>query len=64
MAIDLSKILSKYRKGWLALSPDNRKLLAVGSTLKEVLEKARKRGIDNPSVLKAGPFERLFTGTS
>lgn len=60
--IDLSKILSKYKKGWIALSPNNKDLLAVGSTLENVLEKARKKGMNNPTLLKLGPFRDLFTG--
>lgn len=60
--IDLSKILSKYKKGWLALSPDNRKLIAKGKTLKEVLKGAKEKGIENPSVLKAVPIKHLFAG--
>lgn len=55
MIIDLSKILSKYKKGWLALTPNNKKLVATGATLEEVLIKAKKKGIDNPSVLKSAP---------
>lgn len=60
--IDLSKILSKYKKGWLALSPDNRKLIATGKTLGEALEKARKKGVENPGLLKATPVPHLFVG--
>lgn len=62
MAIDLSKILSKYKKGWLALTPNNKNLVAVGATLEEVLAKARKKGVDNPSVLKAASVKNYFTG--
>lgn len=62
MAIDLSKILSKYKKGWLALSPDNRKFVAAGVTLEEVLAKAKKKGVNNPSVLKAAPLKHYFVG--
>ena len=60
--IDLSKILSKHKRGWLALSPDNRKLIAIGKTLKEALERARKKGVANPGLLKAAPVDRLFIG--
>lgn len=60
--VDLSKILTKYKRGWLALSPDNRSLIARGKTLKEVLQKAKKKGIENPSVLKAAPVNNLFVG--
>jgi len=59
---DLSKILKKYKIGWLALSPDNEKFVAQGKTLKEVLVKARKKGVDQPSVLKASPIDNYFIG--
>ena len=62
MVIDLSKILSKYKKGWLALTPNNKKLVAVGTTLKDVLAKARKKGVENPTVFKAAPMRNYFSG--
>lgn len=62
VVIDLTKILEKHQKGWLALSPDNKKLIATGSSLKEVLEKAAKTGVTNPSVLKTIPRNKLFIG--
>ena len=60
--IDLSKILSKYKKGWVALSPNNRRLIAAGKTLDEVLKKAKGKGIENPSVVKVAPVSNLFVG--
>lgn len=62
MVIDLSKILSKYKKGWLALTPNNRKLVAAGVSLKDVLAKAKKKGVDNPTVFKASPIGNYFSG--
>lgn len=60
--IDLSKILSEYKKGWLALTADNRDLVATGKTLEEVLRRAKRKGVENPSILKAAPVDRLFIG--
>ena len=60
--VDLSKILAKYKKGWLALSADNKSLIATGKTLEEVLKKAREKGVGNPSVLKTTPVNNLFVG--
>lgn len=62
MAIDLSKILSKYKKGWLALTPNNKRLVAAGATLEEVLTKARRKGVNNPTVFKSAPIENYFIG--
>lgn len=62
--INLSKILSKYKKGWIALTPNNKDLLAIGSSLESVLQKAKKKGINNPSLLKIGPLKYLFSGAN
>jgi predicted RNase H-like HicB family nuclease len=60
--IDLSKILSKHQSGWLALSPDNKKLISTGKTLQEALEKSIDKGVENPSLLKAAPQDKLYVG--
>lgn len=62
MVIDISKILYKYKKGWLALTPNNKKLVAAGATLEEVLKKAKKKGVDNPTVFKSAPVKNYFIG--
>lgn len=62
MGINLTKILLKYKKGWLALSSDNKRLVASGPTLDNVLRKARAKGVNNPSLLKAAPWRNLFVG--
>lgn len=60
--VNLSKILAKNKKGWLAFTPNNWQFIAKGKTLKEVLRKAREKGTDNPSVLKAAPVKNLLVG--
>lgn len=60
--VDLSKILVKNKKGWLAFTPNKWRFVAKGKTLKEVLEKAKGKGIKNPSVLKAAPVKNLLVG--
>ena len=62
MSVDLRKILKKHKSGWLALTPDNKKELASGTTLKEVLSKAKSKGIDNPSVFKVPNLETHYIG--
>lgn len=59
---DFSKILSKYKKGWIALTSDNKKVVATGTTLKSVLEKSAKNGVKEPSIIKAAPIDNLFIG--
>lgn len=60
--VNLSKVLAKYKKGWLAFSPSNWHLVATGKNLKEVLKRAQEKGIKNPSVLKAAPVKNLLVG--
>lgn len=60
--VNLGSILSKIKQGWIALSPDNKCLIATGSTLNEVLVKSKKVGVSNPSVLKASPINNFLVG--
>ena len=40
---DLRKILAPYQKKWVALSPNHRKVLADGRTLKSVRSKTKNQ---------------------
>ncbi|MBI3290347.1 hypothetical protein HYZ78_03035 [Candidatus Microgenomates bacterium] len=60
--IDLRKILSKYTSGWIALTPDNRKFIANANSLKEVISRANKRGVPDPTVFKAVSNRQFFVG--
>lgn len=62
MSVDLRKILKKHKSGWLALTPDNKKELASGKTLQQVLSKARDKGFRNPSVFKVPNLETHYIG--
>lgn len=39
---DLTKLLNGYAGKWIALSPDNRKIVGVGNNPREALKQARK----------------------
>ena len=60
--IDLSKLILAHKNKWIALTPDNRKFVASGKTLNQVLNLSRKKGIDNPSVLKVPTIKAPFVG--
>lgn len=60
--IDLTKILKRYKKGWVALTVDSRRFVAAGSTLSKVLKIARGRGVVNPTVFKPAPVKYPFVG--
>ena len=51
--IDLSKVLAKYRNCWVALSRDERKVIASGKTPKEALTQARLKGEADPILMWA-----------
>lgn len=60
--IDIRKILKKHKSGWLALTRDNKKEVASGQTLHEVLVKAKAKGEENPSVLKIPNLDNTYVG--
>ena len=62
VSIDLSRIIKKNKNKWVALSPDNKKFIASGNTLSQVLIRASKKGVKEPTVFKAPPVENLFIG--
>jgi len=61
-SIDLRKFLKAHKSGWLALTPDNKKKVASGKTLREVLAKAKTKGIDKPSIFKVPDLTTYYIG--
>ena len=57
-AIDWTKIYKKYKGLWVALKKDNKTVIASGKTLKEAIEKAKKKGYKEPILFKV-PTEIL-----
>lgn len=51
--IDLTKIIRKYKNGWLALSPDYSKVVGSGASIKSVLDQAEANGFSKPILMKA-----------
>lgn len=51
--IDLSKIIKKYKEGWIALNPDYSSVAGSGKTPKEAVESARIKGVDSPVLMRA-----------
>ena len=60
--LDLTKITKSKSKQWIALSPHSNKVIGQASTLKKVLQVARKSKIGNPTVFKIGQFSSSFVG--
>lgn len=51
--IDLSKLVKKYTSGWLALSPDYKKVVGHGKTIEKAVNEAQLRGIKDPILMRA-----------
>lgn len=56
-SIDITKIFSKYRNKWIALT-DDEKVICAGKTLHEVIDKAVRKGYPEPVTMKV-PDSRL-----
>ncbi len=61
-SVDLRKFLKKHKSGWLALTPDNKKEVASGKTLREVISVAKTKGVNRPSVFKIPNLETYYVG--
>ena len=62
--VDLSKKISKYNKGWLAITPDNKKVVAFADSIDQVLKKARANGVQDPTLLKVPVAKHYFIGSN
>ena len=58
MAIDWTKIFKRYKGLWVALKEDQVTVVASGNTVKDVLTKAKKKGMFDPILFKV-PTEIL-----
>lgn len=52
MAIDWTTTYKKYKGLWVGLGDDGRMVIASGKTVREVVEKARKKGFDHPILFR------------
>ena len=49
---DLAKLLKGYENKWVALSSDEKKVVAAAATMKTVISHAEKNGENQPVLLK------------
>lgn len=61
--IDLTKKLKPYEGKWVTLSPDYKKVLGAGDTLKEAKKKAEKK-TRNYIFIKLPPFDVSYAPAS
>lgn len=52
MAIDWTKIYKKYRGLWVGLKDDQKTVIAFGETVREVMDKAKKKGFSEPILFR------------
>lgn len=48
VVIDWTNICKKYKGLWVALKDDKKTVVASGETVKEVMQKAQKKGFKEP----------------
>lgn len=51
-ALDMTPIIKKYSGYFVALSYDRKKVLGKGHTPEEALEEAKKKGFNDPMLIK------------
>lgn len=52
MAIDWTKIYTKYKGLWVALKDDQKTVISAGKTAKEVWKKAQEKGYEKPILFR------------
>ena len=52
MAIDWTDICIQYKGLWVGLKDDEKTVVASGKTVKDVMEKARKKGYAQPILFR------------
>ena len=52
-SIDLTKVIKKYKDGWLALSPDYKRVVGHGKTIKKAVGEAETHGVKEPILMRA-----------
>ncbi len=52
MAIDWTEIYKKYKGLWVAFKKDKKTVIASGKSVKEVMEKAKGKGYDEPIIFR------------
>ena len=52
---NLTELLKPYQSGWVALSSDERQVVAAAETLREARKQAERRGTHDPVFIKVIP---------
>jgi len=57
---DLTPLLNPYRSGWVALSPDERRVVGAGETLRDARARAMDAGVRNAVFVKVIPSDQGY----
>ena len=63
-APDFTILLRPYASGWVALSPDEREVVASAPTVEEAHRDAEKNGRSHPVLLQVVPPDKGLIGVS
>ena len=61
---DFTRLLKPYTSGWIALTPDEREVVAAGPVVEEVHATALRKGCRKPLLVPVIPPDRGFVGES
>ena len=64
MARNFIEIHKKYKGKWIALTLDEKTVVASGDSLKKILEDSKKKGLDHPVVMKVPQAVVPLVGSS
>ena len=59
---DLTALLKPYASGWVALTPDEREVVASAPSIEEAYGEAVRNGCTHPVLLQVFPPDRGFIG--
>jgi hypothetical protein len=57
---NLTELLKPYQSGWVALSSDEREVVAAAETLREARDQAERRGAAEPVFVKVIPPDQGY----
>ena len=60
--VDLTELLKPYHSGWVAITPDNQRVVGAGATLQEAKDQAMERGVPNAMFEKIIPPDQGYIG--
>jgi len=57
--IDLTRLMEPYQGQWVALTPDEKRVVGASANLDEALKQAKDKGFPQPFIVKSPSFEMV-----